>query len=302
MRMPTLVEKEHHILAMTRDAEPAVRVPAGSRVHLETADCFGDQVHGMADADRGLDWERVNPATGPVYVEGALPGDVLAVSVVRIEIADRGIMCTGGGWGVLGDRIARLHWRFLDIADGHAVWDDRLTIPLRPMIGVLGVAPADGPVPCGTPGHHGGNLDTRLVAEGATVYLPVATEGALLAAGDLHAAMGDGEVAVTGIEVSGRVALDVDVRRDLRLGDPLLEDSVRVATIASALTLDEAAESATRVMAELLSGRLGLSLPDAVMLMSAVGSLEVSQIVDPLRTARFVMRKESFEPTYGQLV
>jgi amidase len=279
-----------------------VRVPAGSRVHLETADCFGDQVHGMADADRGLDWERVNPATGPVYVEGALPGDVLAVSVVRIEIADRGIMCTGGGWGVLGDRIARLHWRFLDIADGHAVWDDRLTIPLRPMIGVLGVAPADGPVPCGTPGHHGGNLDTRLVAEGATVYLPVATEGALLAAGDLHAAMGDGEVAVTGIEVSGRVALDVDVRRDLRLGDPLLEDSERVATIASALTLDEAAESATRVMAELLSGRLGLSLPDAVMLMSAVGSLEVSQIVDPLRTARFVMRKESFEPTYGQLV
>jgi amidase len=98
------------------------------------------------------------------------------------------------------------------------------------------------------------------------------------------------------------VALDVDVRRDLRLGDPLLEDSERVATIASALTLDEAAESATRVMAELLSGRLGLSLPDAVMLMSAVGSLEVSQIVDPLRTARFVMRKESFEPTYGQLV
>jgi len=170
------------------------------------------------------------------------------------------------------------------------------------MIGVLGVAPAGEPVPCGTPGHHGGTLDTRLIAEGATVYFPVAVEGALLAAGDLHAAMGDGEVAVTGVEVGGRVALEVDVRRDLKLSDPLLEDGERVATIASALTLDEAAQMATRAMADLLSGRLGLSLPDAVMLMSAVGSLEISQIVDPLRTARFVMRKETFEPAFGPLL
>jgi amidase len=170
------------------------------------------------------------------------------------------------------------------------------------MVGVLGVAPAGEPVPCGTPGPHGGNLDTRLIAEGATLYLPVAVEGALLAAGDLHAAMGDGEVAVTGVEVSGRVSLDVDVRRDLRLDGPLLEDAELVATIASAETLDEAAETATRRMAGLLSDRLGLDLPDAVMIMSAVGSLEVSQIVDPLRTARFVMRKETFEPAYGPLL
>lgn len=300
--MPVLVEKEHHVLALSREAEPAVRVPAGTRVHLETADCFGDQVRTMADAERGLDWDRINPATGPIFVDGAGPGDILTVHVVRIEIADRGVMCTGGGWGVLGDTIAELHWRFLEIVAGHAVWSDRLSIPLRPMIGVLGVAPAGEPVPCGTPGRHGGNLDTRLIAEGATVYLPVAVAGALLAAGDLHAAMGDGEVAVTGIEVAGRVALDIDVRRDLKLSDPLLEDGERVATIASALTLDEAAETATRNMAALLGDRLGLTLPDAVMLMSAVGSLEVSQIVDPLRTARFVMRKESFQPAFGPLL
>jgi len=297
-----LVGKEHRILAMSPHAEPAARIAAGSRVHLETADCFADQIRGMADVERGIDWDCINPATGPVFIEGAVPGDMLAVRVVRIEVAERGVMCTGGGWGTLGDVIDELHWHFLDIADGHAVWDDRLRIPLRPMIGVLGVAPAGEPVPCGTPGHHGGNLDTRLIAEGATVYFPVAVEGALLAAGDLHAAMGDGEVAVTGVEVGGRVALEVDVRRDLKLSDPLLEDGERVATIASALTLDEAAQMATRAMADLLSGRLGLSLPDAVMLMSAVGSLEISQIVDPLRTARFVMRKETFEPAFGPLL
>jgi amidase len=300
--MPVLVEKEHHVLAMSRGVAPAARIGAGSRVHLETADCFADQIHSMADVERGIDWDQINPATGPVFVEGALPGDALSVRVVRIEIADRGVMCTGGGWGTLGDDIEKLHWHFLDIAGGRARWDEKLSIALRPMIGVLGVAPAGEPVPCGTPGPHGGNLDTRLIAEGATLYLPVAVEGALLAAGDLHAAMGDGEVAVTGVEVSGRVSLDVDVRRDLRLDGPLLEDAELVATLASAATLDEAAESATRRMAGLLSGRLGLDLPDAVMIMSAVGSLEVSQIVDPLRTARFVMRKETFEPAYGPLL
>jgi amidase len=300
--MPVLVERQCHVLAMSRDARPAVHIPAGSRVHLETADCFAGQICGMEDVERGIDWDRINPATGPVFVKGAMPGDALSVRIIRIEVGRRGVMCTGGGWGALGDIIAELHWRFLDIADGEARWDDRLSIPVRPMIGVLGVAPAGDPVPCGTPGHHGGNLDTRLIAEGATVYLPVAVEGALLAAGDLHAAMGDGEVAVTGIEVPGRVALDVDVRRDLKLSDPLVEDDERVATIASAFTLDEAAETATRAMADLLSERLGLPLHDAVMLMSAVGDLEVSQIVDPLRTARFVMYKESFEPAFGPLL
>jgi amidase len=190
----------------------------------------------------------------------------------------------------------------LSVGERTAHWDGGAEVPVKPMIGVIGVAPAGEDVPCGTPGSHGGNLDTRLIGEGATVYLPVAVRGALLAAGDLPAAMGDGEVAVTGVEVAGEVTLRVDVRKDLELASPVLETNELVATIASADTLDAAAKKATDEMADLLHVRLGIELPDAVMLMSAVGQARISQMVDPQRTVRFEMPKSAYEPTYGKLV
>ena len=141
-----------------------------------------------------------------------------------------------------------------------------------------------------------------MIGEGATLYLPVQVCGALLAVGDLHAAMGDGEVGVTGVEVAGTVTLQVGLRRDLALTGPLLENDEVVATIASAATLDAAATMATTAMADLLHGRLDIELSDAVMLMSAVGQLRISQMVDPLRTARFEMPKVAYEATYGRLI
>jgi amidase len=301
MATPTIT-KDKHILTMSRTAVPVARIRPGASVRLQTADCFADQVQGPGDVERGIDWETINPATGPLYVEGAEPGNVLAVDIEHIEVADHGIMCTGGGWGVLGDRISKLTWRFLTIWDREAQWEGGPSFPIRPMIGVIGVAPAGDDVPCGTPGHHGGNMDTRLIAEGATIYLPVAVPGALLAAGDLHAAMGDGEVAVSGVEVAGSVTLQVNLRTDITLTDPLLEDDDLVATIASAETLDEAAKMATDAMADLLHARLDVGLADAVMLMSAVGNLQICQVVDPLRTVRFEMPKSAYEFTYGPLI
>jgi amidase len=296
------ITKGHRVFAMSAAAPPAARIRLGEHVSLETADCFADQVHGPDDVRRGLDWDTINPATGPVYVEGAGPGMALAVRVERIETAARGVMCTGGGWGVLGERIEELSWRFLTVRDGAAQWEGGPAFPVKPMIGVIGVAPVGGDVPCGTPGHHGGNMDTRLIAEGATIYLPVAVPGALLAAGDLHAVMGDGEVAVTGVEVAGEITLQVSLRADLALSDPLLENDDLVVTIASAETLDEAAKMATDAMADLLHARLGVSLADAVMLMSAAGNLRISQVVDPLRTVRFELPKAIIEPVYGPLL
>ena len=301
MATPTIT-KDKNVLSMSRAAAPVARMQPGSSIHLQTADCFGDQVQGPGDVERGIDWDVINPATGPIYVEGAEPGTVLAVRIEHIEVADHGLMCTGGGWGVLGDRIEDLSWRFLTIWDRKAQWEGGPSFPIRPMIGVIGVAPAGDDVPCGTPGHHGGNMDTRLIAEGATIYLPVAVPGALLAAGDLHAAMGDGEVAVTGVEVAGSITLRVSLRTDLPLADPLLENDDLVAAIASAVTLDEAATMATNAMADLLHARLGIGLADAVMLMSAVGNLHISQVVDPLRTVRFEMPKSAYELTYGELI
>ena len=227
-----------------------------------------------------------------MFVEGAAAGDVLSVSVERIEVAPTGVMAVSPEFGVLHERIPATVFAIVPIADGVAHLPGGVDVPIRPMIGVIGVAPAGAPVPCGSPGAHGGNMDTRLIGEGAVVYLPVAAPGALLAAGDLHAAMGDGEICGTGVEVAGSVTLRVDVRRDLDLVNPVVETAEVVATIASAETLDEAADLATRDMAELLVlRRLGLSVADATMLMSAAGHLQVSQVVDPLKTARFALPK-----------
>ncbi len=293
------IPKDRHVFALAADAPPVVRVPDGAVVELEPADCFSDQVRRPGDTLGSVDWEQINPATGPVYVEGARPGDVLAVHIERIEIDRQGVMAVSDGFGVLAERFTQTEERLVPVVDGVVRLADGVEVPARPMIGVLGVAPSGEAVPTGTPGSHGGNLDTVLVCEGATVYLPVSAPGALLAAGDLHAAMGDGEICGTGVEVAGRVTLRLTTRRDLRIVNPIVETPEVVATVASAETLDEATTLATRDMADLLMGRLGLTAAAATMLMSAAGDLRVSQVVDPLKTARFTLAKDLLAP-YGR--
>jgi amidase len=286
-----VLSKDRRVFAFDGDAEPALTVRAGAALRLETADCFDDQVRVQDDVLDAIDWDRINPATGPVFIQGAHPGDVLSILVEAIDIGSQGVMAVSPGFGVLGDQFPEQLHRIVPIEDGTALIAKGIAVPLRPMIGVIGVAPAGAPVSTASPGAHGGNMDTRLIGVGSVLYLPVAREGALFAAGDLHAAMGDGEICGTGVEVSGSIALRLDVRSDLRIKEPVLETRDLVVTIASAETLDAAAEAATRHMAALLTERLGVSLEVATMLMSAGGDLQVSQIVDPLRTARFALPK-----------
>ena len=281
--------KDHRIFAFDGAAEPALRVPVGTRLRLETADCFDDQVQTPDDVLASVDWDRVNPATGPVFVEGVGPGDVLSVLIESIDVGEQGVMAVAPGFGVLGEGFPEIVQRIVPIEHGTARIAEGVAVPLRPMIGVIGVAPAGAPVATASPGSHGGNMDTRLIGAGAVLYLPVACEGALFAVGDLHAAMGDGEICGTGVEVCGSITVRLDVRRDLRIEEPVLETPDAWVTIASAETLDAAAEKATRNMARLLTERLGMSLEIATMLMSAGGDLQISQIVDPLRTARFAL-------------
>ena len=229
-----VLSRSRRVFAFDGDSEPALSVRAGASVRLETADCFDGQVQAQDDVLDALDWDRVNPATGPVYVEGARPGDVLSVLVESVDFGHQGVMAVAQGFGVLSEAFPEQLHRIVPIEDGTARIADGVAVPLRPMIGVIGVAPAGAPVSTASPGRHGGNLDTRLITVGTTVYLPVAHEGALFAAGDLHAAMGDGEICGTGVEVSGSIAVRVDVRSDLRIEEPVLETRDLVVTIASA--------------------------------------------------------------------
>ena len=143
---------------------------------VRTKDCFGNQVQRPEDELDEIDWDHINPATAPIFVEGAVPGGALKVTIEAIEFDGQTASCTGAR--VCGDRFDAWSTHLCRIDGDELVWDEELRIPLRPMIGVIGVAPAGEPVNCGTPGSHGGNMDNTAIT-GATLYFPVYTDGAL---------------------------------------------------------------------------------------------------------------------------
>ncbi|HEX3012086.1 MAG TPA: acetamidase/formamidase family protein [Syntrophomonadaceae bacterium] len=278
------------IFKFTSSNPLALQVPSGATVEIETQDCFANQIQTPEDRLDSMDWGRVNPATGPIFIEGAAPGDVLKVEILDIKLAAQGVAAAGEGLGPLGTQMQGLTSKLIPIKDEKAVFGNQLKIPLKPMIGVIGVAPAGEEINCGTPGPHGGNMDNTMMGAGATVYFPIFTPGALFALGDVHAVMGDGEIGGTGVEIPARITVRLHVMKGFTLENPVLENADYFTTIASAPTLDEAVDRSVQDMASILS-RIGLSLPDITMLMSIAGHTQICQVVDPLRTARYVMPK-----------
>jgi amidase len=273
-------------------------VEQGEEVILQTHDCFEGQIQTTADLCDALDWNHVNPATGPVYIKGAKPGDVLRVDLLEINLGDQSSMVTIPGEGALGDVITEMETAILKLEGGQIIFKDKIRVPQKPMIGVIGVAPATGKVPNGTPGAHGGNMDCTLVAEGNSVYFTVGVDGALFGAGDMHAAMGDGEIVVCGAETPGELRFKAEVVDLPGLPTPFIETKDMVSTIYSAKTIDEASQGAIHNMADFLTGFVRLPLNDAGMLMSLVGQLKFCQVVDPLKTVRFEFPKTVLED-YG---
>ncbi|WP_456273171.1 acetamidase/formamidase family protein [Bacillus sp. AK031] len=283
----TTISKKHIFYAFSKANIISHKVPSGTTLTIETCDCFRDQITSENTVLTAMDWDQINPATGAIYVENAEPGDILKVSIEKIELEDRGVMMVEPGQGVMGHRIEKAEVKMIPIEDNYAVFNDKLKIPLNPMIGVIGTAPAEGAVSNGTPGPHGGNMDTKLIAEGSTIYLPIFQEGALFGLGDLHAAMGDGEISVTGIEIAGNVTVKLEVLKGTAIPYPFVENKEGLAVIVSKPTVDEAAKSATEIMINTLLPHTELTLNELTMLFSASGQSQISQIVDPLMTARF---------------
>lgn len=279
------------LFSFDKDLEPVLKVPSGETVRIRTKDCFGNQLQGPEDQLSEIDWEAINPATGPIYVEGAVAGGTLKVHIDNIELDAQTSSCTGKDEGVCGDRFSDWATHFCKVEDGKVVWDERLSIPLAPMIGVIGVAPEGEPVNCGTPGKHGGNMDNTAIAAGATLYFPVAVDGALFGCGDMHAVMGDGEVSVSGAEVAGYATVTLTALPELSVPNPLIENETHFGIIVSAESLDKAAELAVQQMVDLLASRTNESEADLVMLLSLVADVRVCQMVDPGKTVRFMVPK-----------
>lgn len=285
------LDDEKVFYAFDKTLEPAMVVPSGTTVRVRTKDCFGNQIQKPEDELDGIDWDHTNPATGPIFVEGAVPGGALKVSVGAIEFDNKSVSCTGENEGVCGDRFNAWSTQVCEIDGDELVWDERLRIPLRPMIGVIGVAPEGDPINCGTPGSHGGNMDNTAITSGATLYFPVFADGALLGCGDMHAVMGDGEISVSGAETAGWATVTLTAMPELKLVDPLIENATHFGVIASAETLDAAADRAVHEMLDLICDRTAEDPDKVVMLLSLVGDVQVCQMVDPEKTIRFMVPK-----------
>lgn len=266
------------------------RAAPGEIIKFETNDCFGHQIDSEAKLCSEMDFSRINPTTGPVYIEGTERGDILKVKILDIALPDKGIIVTVPGEGVLGDTVKKATTRIIKIEDGFCTFKN-VRMPVRPMVGVIGVAPLKGKYPTGTPWKHGGNMDTTDIAPGSTLYFPVNQKGAFLAMGDCHAVMGDGEVCVSGCEINSEVTVKVDVIKNRKIEWPLVETKDYTMVITSGNSPADALKEATRQAVDLLRKGLRLSWDDAYMLASLVMDLKISQIVDPAKTVRAAIPK-----------
>ena len=287
-----IIDNDKIVMAMNRDNKPVLSVKSGESVTFITQDALGGQVKSVETKIETLNWDAVNPATGPLYIEDAKPGDLLKVEILKIKIADSGCMITGKGIGVCTDFFDRILARVMTIENGAVNFSDKIKIPLTPMIGVIGVAPESVSINNGTPNQHGGNMDCKEVREGAALYLEVFVEGALLSLGDLHAAMADGEVSGCGVEVQGEVTVRVSVVKDRQLPTPFISNEQFFMTIASEESISHAIDTATLNGIDFLMTETKMTREEAVSFVSLACDVRVCQIVDPLKTARLEIPKK----------
>jgi acetamidase/formamidase len=284
---------------------PRLTIASGDTVHFECQDASGLQVRdGMTAAEfAGIDKMRIHCLTGPVAVDKAMPGDVLQVDV--LEVAHKGYGWTSviPGMGFLKERFSEgflFHWKLEgDVSRSLAP----AVVPLRPFCGIMGVAPAEkGEFRTRAPGVFGGNMDVRELSSGATLYLPVQQPGALFSCGDAHAAQGDGEVCINGIECPADVTLRFTLHRDKALAHPLNGPMLEAPStgdagpawvvVESHTDALSAARGATSRMVDLLAAEWGFTPVHAYLLCSVAMKLQLSQVVnEPMITVTAVMAK-----------
>ena len=288
------ISRDHIVYSLDRAHPPVVSVDPGTEICFETWDARTGTVQKETDLLTAPHPKGPNPATGPVAIRGASPGDALVVQIQDIKLASRGYTGIRPRQGVLGHLIEEYHTKVMDIVDGMVVFNERIRFPIRPMVGVIGTAPVGEGVGTRHPGPHGGNMDHNDVRVGARVHLPVFVSEGLLALGDVHASMGDGEVSITALEICGEVTVRVDLLKRERIARPWIEFPDCWVATGDGPTIGDAIRVACEEMAKLVQRQLGLSIDDAYMLLSIRGDVRVSQCADPsalAATARVVMPK-----------
>jgi acetamidase/formamidase len=270
----------------SRNEKPVLTVKSGAVIEVFTEETTDKQLNlGSSVEDLAtLKSDPIHPLTGPVFVEGAEPGDTLAVTLHEIELGDWGFAAIMPGFGLLADEFTDPYLRTFDFSKNkqEIQFTDKIKIPLNPFPGVMGVAPdTDERLSTIPPRANGGNMDDPHLVEGTTVYFPVFVNGALFSIGDTHAVQGAGEVTGTAIEAPMRVIYELNlIKGGRKLQEPEYETNDSYAVTAYATTLDEAAKKATRYMINYLVEEHGMDRYAAYMLCSLAGKLKIAEVVD----------------------
>ena len=289
---PFHVRRDQWHLAWDKSIPPILTVGSGDVVEFDALDASNGQVTAASvTADlANLAFDQVDQVAGPIHVDGAEPGDTLQVELLSFQPGDWGWTANIPGFGLLADEFPDAHLRITRLDGVHGEFLPGIRVPLAPFCGELGLAPAGEPRSTIPPDVMGGNMDTRHITAGSTLWLPVQVPGALFSLGDGHAAQGDGEVCGTAIETPMRAAVRLTVRKDVRVTGPEFRTAGPLGmstNTAPWLAADGvgpdlfgAARDAVRRMIDRLGAERGLSALDAYMLLSVAGDLRISEIVD----------------------
>jgi amidase len=276
MSMQTITRSDPKYALDSRH-EAVARVRPGESFTVETHDCRTGTITRPDQVLDLLDTRCVNPATGPIAIDGVSAGDTIRVDVEEVHV-DSGVGLMVSRPGVTAIDVTDEPQLRIVSCDGSHANVGAFRVPVTPMIGLLGVAPAGEAVSTFRGGEHGGNMDVLLIGAGSRVFLRAAVAEAMVYFGDVHAAMGDGEVFLSGIEIAGRIKARVTVIPDWALPTPLVETDQLVAVVAGGASFDEAAKAAMVKAVDLLSAQ-GMDRVDAAFLMSAAGHLRVCQYI-----------------------
>jgi amidase len=269
------LEKENVVYSFSAGHKPVEELSPGEVLVVETADCFNGQIHESELNLAEVKWEEVFPATGPFYIVGAQPGDAMEIEILDIKTAQQGIGILAPETGVLPLSSPKV--KILQLATSSLVIADGLSVPVQPMVGVIGVAPPEGEIGNGLAGIHGGRLFTKEIRPGAKVYLPVFHPGALLTLGDVQLLLGDGAVSGSGIGTSAEVKFRVEVIKGMDLEGPRVTAEAGTYFLAVDDNIAAAIESACSTAVDFISQATGLSPEESYMIAGAIGQLGFCQ-------------------------
>ena len=285
------LSRDHHIYVLEPGSNPAITIDSGEEIIVETWDAFEgerDPVALQANPLKG-------PATGPIYVNGAEPGDVLKIDFISITPKEQAAHMVMPGRGFLDNDFTEAYPTLIGLDSGDAVLPSGVRIPMNPSMGLVATTPTYSQLTASDSGPYGGDIDMKELVEGSTLYLPVFVTGGMLAMGDCHAVVGDGAVAGTGAECSADTHIRVTVEKGMKINGPRALTPEYFVVLSHGEDLGPAMKQAVREMVDFLVIEKGLEPYDAYTLLSLAGDVRVSRTFRPISPVKMMLSSRVLE-------